>query len=139
MKTFLGGLTVVCLALFVWAGPDAANGGEDPLVKTLLSNDGTYRLTLEFSGAELVVRDLFEVGVRMERSDGGKVALQLAFDARMPEHGHGMNREAEVSSEGGGTFAVSNLLLHMPGLWELYFDVTEGAICERAQFSIDLD
>ena len=40
---------------------------------------------------------------------------------------------------GNGRFEVSGLRLHMPGRWEIYFDIGRGAIIERAQVDIDLD
>jgi hypothetical protein len=30
------------------------------------------------------------------------------------------------------------MLFHMPGHWELYFDISRGGTSERAQFDIDL-
>ena len=61
------------------------------------------------------------------------VDVRLRVDAAMPDHRHGMNTEAVVTSTGAGRFVVDGLLLHMPGRWELYFDVTDGAVTERAQ------
>jgi hypothetical protein len=63
----------------------------------------------------------------------------LAVDAAMPEHGHGMNRVPLVTGDGQGGYAVEGLLFHMPGRWELYFDVTEGAVTERAQIEVVLE
>ena len=57
----------------------------------------------------------------------------------MPQHGHGMNRVPEVRALAGGRFRVEGLFFHMPGRWELYFDVTQGARTERAQVAIDLE
>jgi hypothetical protein len=62
----------------------------------------------------------------------------LSVDAAMPEHGHGMNRVPEVTRAGDG-FLVGGMLFHMPGRWELYLDVTEGALTERAQLEVLLD
>ena len=47
----------------------------------------------------------------------------VAIDAQMPEHKHGMNYRPTVTSRGDGRFRAEGLLLHMPGLWELSFDV----------------
>jgi hypothetical protein len=63
----------------------------------------------------------------------------LAVDAAMPEHGHGMNRVPVVTAAEDGGYAVEGLLFHMPGRWELYFDVTEGAVTERAQVEVVLE
>jgi hypothetical protein len=63
----------------------------------------------------------------------------LAVDAAMPEHGHGMNRVPLVTAAADGGYSVEGLLFHMPGRWELYFDVTEGAVTERAQIEVVLE
>jgi hypothetical protein len=49
-----------------------------------------------------------------------------------------MNRVPEVTRAGDG-FLVGGMLFHMPGRWELYLDVTEGALTERAQLEVLLD
>jgi NHL repeat len=67
------------------------------------------------------------------------VAARLRVDAAMPEHRHGMNTEPVVTPRGAGQFGVEGLLLHMPGRWELYFDVTDGAVTERAQLDFILE
>lgn len=47
----------------------------------------------------------------------------VAVDAWMPEHRHGMNYKAGVSALGGGRFRAEGLMFHMPGRWELLFDL----------------
>jgi hypothetical protein len=64
--------------------------------------------------------------------------VELSVDAAMPEHGHGMNRVPRIEA-GDGHFRAEGLLFHMPGKWELYFDVTQGAVTERAQTIILLE
>lgn len=54
-----------------------------------------------------------------------------AADATMPEHGHGMNYRARVQPLGDGRFEVRGLLWHMPGRWELRFDVRPEAGAPR--------
>ena len=65
--------------------------------------------------------------------------VTLAVDAAMPEHGHGMNRVPKITRLEDGHFRVEGLLFHMTGHWELYFDVTRGAVTERAQCDIVLE
>lgn len=50
----------------------------------------------------------------------------LRVDAQMPEHRHGMNYRARVSSAGDGRYVAEGLLFHMPGRWQLVFDVERG-------------
>jgi hypothetical protein len=62
----------------------------------------------------------------------------LKVDASMPAHKHGMNYLPSVTFEGGGRFAASGLLLHMPGRWEFAFDVSSGTVRESLRTNVDL-
>lgn len=81
----------------------------------------------------------FALSVWVLGEDGAAADVELVVDAGMPEHGHGMNRVPRVASSADGGFQVDGLLFHMPGRWELYFDITQGALTERAQVVIELD
>jgi len=105
----------------------------------VVSNDGTYRLQFEVEPDRIPWGERFAIVVSAERTDGAPLAATLALDARMPEHVHGMNREPRVEATGDGSWRVENLLFHMPGYWEVYFDLTRGAVTERAQFSVEVD
>ena len=65
--------------------------------------------------------------------------LTVAVDARMPAHQHGMKQVPSVHPLGDGRFRVEGMLLHMTGHWELYVDVTSGAVTERAQWDLTLE
>ncbi|MCE9594197.1 MAG: hypothetical protein K8S98_08385 [Planctomycetes bacterium] len=65
--------------------------------------------------------------------------VELAVDAAMPEHKHGMARTPRVERRSDGSFGISGMLFHMPGRWELYFDVTREALTERAQTRVELE
>ncbi|MCU0970178.1 MAG: hypothetical protein MUF03_15455 [Rubrivivax sp.] len=54
-----------------------------------------------------------------------------AVDAVMPEHRHGMNYRPSLQALGDGRWRAEGLLLHMPGRWELRFDVADGDSRER--------
>ncbi len=119
------------------SGPEPQLGSSWQFVVT--SNDGTYQVRYRVDPSDFEVGDLFAMRVEVERADGAPFEAQLAVDARMPEHGHGMNREPVVERASEGAFEVQNLLFHMPGYWEVYLDLTRGAVTERAQFSLDLE
>jgi hypothetical protein len=57
----------------------------------------------------------------------------------MPQHGHGMNVAPTVKRTGEGTFRVDGMLFHMPGYWELYFDLGSAGTLERTQGSVTLE
>jgi len=55
----------------------------------------------------------------------------LAVDAQMPDHKHGMNYRPTIVPGGDGRYRVDGLVFHMPGHWELSFDVRAGEESER--------
>jgi hypothetical protein len=63
---------------------------------------------------------------------------RLKVDATMPAHNHGMNYLPTITAEGSGTFTARGLLLHMPGRWELAFDITSDTVRERLRANVDL-
>lgn len=63
----------------------------------------------------------------------------LEVDGRMPHHRHGMNTSPRVTPLGGGRYRVEGMLFHMPGRWELSFDLTRDGATERAVEVVMLD
>ena len=84
--------------------------------------------------------------------------VALSVEAAMPEHGHGLVQLPRVKAVGApiarerlpdhslvhgavgnGRFQVDGMRFHMPGRWEIYFDIGRGAGTERAQIELWLD
>lgn len=53
-------------------------------------------------------------------------ANAMMFDAQMPTHRHGMNFTVDVKRITDNQFEVSNVVFHMPGLWEMWIDADVG-------------
>jgi hypothetical protein len=65
--------------------------------------------------------------------------IEVVVDAGMPFHNHGMNRKPRVEARGDGSFRARGMLFHMPGEWELYVDVFQRGISERARIPLEVD
>lgn len=48
---------------------------------------------------------------------------ELRVDATMPEHKHGMNYRPSVKTLAPGQYRAEGLMFHMPGRWELVFEL----------------
>jgi hypothetical protein len=107
------------------------------------SNDGSWRVLYRPLAGAIERGAPFAIEAWVLEPAGGRAAqgVSLAADAAMPEHEHGMNREPRVVADEAapGRFEVEGLLFHMAGRWELYLDVTRGALTERAQFEVMLE
>jgi hypothetical protein len=53
----------------------------------------------------------------------GEPAELVQVEATMPEHKHGMNYAPTIKRGEDGRFRVEGMLFHMPGSWEVAFDV----------------
>jgi hypothetical protein len=65
-------------------------------------------------------------------------ASLLRVDATMPAHQHGMNYRPTVRPLPDGRWRVDGLLFHMPGAWQLQFDVRAGGRIETLRDSVTL-
>ena len=74
--------------------------------------------------------------------DGGMppVDVRLTVDCTMPHHGHGMNVRPVATPVGPGRWKVEPMLLHMPGRWELSFDLAwpDGRV-RRSQGTLEVE
>jgi hypothetical protein len=55
--------------------------------------------------------------------DGASLPAEVRVDATMPEHKHGMNYRPSVKALALGQFRAEGLMFHMPGRWELVFEL----------------
>ena len=55
----------------------------------------------------------------------------VSVDAHMPEHRHGMNYKASVKPAAGGRYRVDGLMFHMPGRWEIIFELRAAGRTDR--------
>jgi hypothetical protein len=112
-----------------------------PAERAVASAAGTYQVTWSSAPDPLPLGEPFAIEIAIARADGGPLAAgaRVEIDAGMPQHQHGMNRRPATEELGGGRFRCRDMLFHMPGVWTVTADVTEGPILERAEWTVDLD
>jgi len=69
----------------------------------------------------------FEVCPRGAQREIGRITV----DATMPDHRHGMNYRPTLSAQSGGVMRADGLVFHMPGRWQLIFDVQVSGQAQR--------
>jgi hypothetical protein len=108
----------------------------------IVSNDGSYYVIYTTEPEAIPLNETFDVKVRIfDAVDRFRLLtdVRLDIDGRMPDHRHGMNREPRITRNDDGSFLVTGMLFHMPGYWELHFDITRDGATERAQAEVTLD
>ena len=71
-------------------------------------------------------------------SKSSAVPESIKVDAHMPEHRHGMNYAPEVKALGPGRWRAEGLMFHMPGRWELVFELRAAGKTDRLASSFQL-
>jgi hypothetical protein len=99
------------------------------------------RYTLAYKLSEVAVSRHFTMDVGA-CAKSGAAPEALKVDAQMPEHRHGMNYRPDVKrvawSEKAGQWRVEGLMFHMPGRWQLAFELDgERLAAEMLVFSDD--
>lgn len=109
--------------------------------KELSSNAGHYRVRYRLAQDPPPRGELFGLAAYVLDADGQNVRadVELLADGDMPEHGHGLARQPRVRKDPDGHFEVDGVRLSMPGRWQVYLDIVEGAHTERAQFDLTLE
>jgi hypothetical protein len=108
-----------------------------PVTEIIESNGGRWRVLVAPPLGTCVGGEPCSLEVSVETRDGEPPPrLELSVDAAMPDHRHGLVARPAVTRLGESRWRVDGLLLHMPGYWEVYFDLTEGAMTERAQAAV---
>ena len=132
-------MMVALLAAIAGAGCGSGDGaGTPPAKRRVDSNGGTYSVTVESTPNPIPMNEPFDLRFTVAAKSGSLQGVAVQVDARMPAHGHGMNRVPKLTTQADGTTRAEGMLFHMPGHWELYVDITQGGKTERAQFDVDL-
>lgn len=61
----------------------------------------------------------------------------VKFDAQMPAHRHGMVTKAKITDQGSNKYLIKGVKLHMPGVWQLMFDLKASS--DAIQVAIPLN
>jgi len=88
----------------------------------LLVAQGVDAPAAHLSFERLAVSEPLAFVVEVCSADGG-TPLDVAFDASMPAHQHGMNYTVDITKQDETTFLIDNVVFHMPGVWEVQIDV----------------
>lgn len=104
------------------------------------STDGRYAILWRTVPEIIPKRDPFAVEVKVvDVRTGQPSTASMSVDARMPHHHHGMNVAPTISQTAPGEWRADNMLFHMPGYWEIYFDMREAGRLERAQVEATIE
>ena len=82
-----------------------------------------FQLAYKPTPAPIPVGRHFAIDFVLCPRDGAAPPPEVRVDASMPEHKHGMNYRPSVTPQGAGRYRAEGLMFHMPGRWELVFEL----------------
>ena len=116
----------------------AASSANAKEIAAFPSADRTYVATittLPEGGPDrgLVLNQMLVLDIKVAAKDPAHAApvTHLVFDARMPEHDHGMVVTPRVTEIAPGDFKVEGVKLHMAGNWQLLITADAGGKSEK--------
>ena len=98
-----------------------------------------YVLAYRTQPGKIVIGKSFAMDLAICPKGGNPAADGVQIDAQMPEHGHGMNYKPTIKAAGKGRFRADGMMFHMPGRWELLFDVKGGGKTDKLTHSLTLE
>ncbi|ROP99658.1 hypothetical protein EDC65_1442 [Stella humosa] len=126
-------MRLLLAALLLLAPVAAAAECGDELGETGVRRIELPRFTLAYlpDTPLLAPSQMFTLQVAVCGREGGPAPALVRVGAWMPEHGHGMNYAPLLSDEGEGRWRVDGMMFHMPGRWEVTFDLGTARRTER--------
>jgi len=103
------------------------------------AENGHYVVAYTTTPQPIVVGRHFVVDFVVCPRAGTTAPQSVRVDANMPAHRHGMNYRAAVSGAGAGAYRAEGLLFHMPGRWDLTFDLVSGSTTERLASALQVE
>ena len=74
------------------------------------------------------IASALEIEVKPENNENKlNLPTLTAFDAQMPEHGHGMFVKPKIKGSASTKYEIDGVKLHMRGRWELVFNWKKGS------------
>ena len=96
---------------------------------------GPYTIAYRSLPAKIPLGQPFSLFFAVCANNGAAAPASVNVDAQMPEHRHGMNYRPSIKPEAAGGYRADGLMFHMPGRWELIFEVRANGKTERATSS----
>ncbi|HQR12767.1 MAG TPA: FixH family protein [Casimicrobiaceae bacterium] len=112
----------------------AALTGERRLVE-----NASYQVAFRTSVDPVPTGRYFAVDFAVCPRGNAAVPTDVRVDANMPEHRHGMNYRPEVTRISPGVYRAEGLLFHMPGRWDLTFDIVTGGAVQRLAATLHVE
>src|SRR5512139_2475440 len=142
IAVILGGLVLV---LIVAMNMMMSSTGDVPsdldYSTTQQSEQGLFNVSYTPSTGTIPINQMHQWTLHVERADGTPVEdATITVDGDMPQHGHGMPTQPQVTENlGNGDYLVDGLRFQMGGWWLMDFTITSGSETDEVHFNMMLE
>ena len=98
-----------------------------------------YELVYRAKPERIPLNEHFSVELAVCAKAGAPQPESVRVDAQMPEHKHGMNYKSSISAGANGYYRADGLMFHMPGKWQLMFDVRGAGRTDRMVSGVSVE
>lgn len=108
------------------------NGGSTP------SNGGNFVVDYRSSTSSFAVGKDYKLSFNVRKYDGAAIesSIKIRVTGVMPSHYHGLAQKPIIQKSSDGTWLAEGVNFHMPGYWQIFFDIDNGIVVERAQIDV---
>ena len=130
----------VAVAFLIGCSASAEQPGHGAGVTNVLSESGALRVVLHASPEAVPARGTNALDLDVVRADSEEpvLGLSLSMVPFMPAMGHGSSVVPRCSEAGDGHYRCDDVVLSMPGLWELRTTIA-GTESDAVVFRFDVD
>jgi hypothetical protein len=134
---------LVCAALLVawaWLGSIMLRTEPRDYSTTRLSDKMMFRVTILPDAKQIPINELHTWKLHVESPSGTIINnAVITVDGDMPEHGHGLPTQPEVTEYlGNGDYLVEGMKFQMTGWWVMEFNIAAGDQTDHVSFNLEL-
>ncbi len=108
---------------------------------TVMSEKGLFQVAYDTSVRPIPIGRIHQWRIQVLDASGNPVeAARILVDGGMPEHGHGLPTEPEMTDNlGNGVYEIGGMRFSMPGWWVVEFQILTMDKRDRATFNLLLE
>jgi hypothetical protein len=105
-----------------------------------MSEKGLFKVTMKPEVDPIPLREMHSWKINVQTKAGRAVIdASITVEGGMPEHGHGLPTQPEVTQNlGNGDYLVEGLKFSMNGWWVVKFSITSVGRADTATFNLQL-
>ena len=105
-----------------------------------MSEKGLFKVTMKPEVDPIPLHEMHSWKINVQTKAGRPLTdASIAVEGGMPEHGHGLPTQPQVTQNlGNGDYLVEGLKFTMNGWWVVKFSITSGGRTDAATFNLQL-